>query len=276
MFKGYIFLQFYCVFVFSMVVKINFRSNTATEGKLASKVKWAMQVASEKGASSWLAPLPIANMDLPSTKVHSKMPLCLQYGWQPSHLPSHCICGQHFTVEHALICTHGGFPLIRHNELRDMTAGFLTEVCHIFGIEPPLQPLTGEHLTLGSANRKDGACLDISADNFLGRDQNQAFFIDIRVFSPFMQNHQNTFLSQCYKKNEQETKRVYDQHIREVERGVFQQRISSMIAQKHDKTYSKTLDCIRCKLSYSFLRSAIMCLRGARSSIHHPTTSPDK
>jgi len=53
------------------------------------------------------------------------------------------------------------------------------------------------------------------------------------------------------------------------------QRISSMIAQKHDRTYSKILDCISCKLSYSLLDSAIMCLRGARSSIHRPTTSPD-
>ena len=40
-----------------------------------------------------------------------------------------------------------------------MMAGFLTEVCHNVAIEPPLQPLTGEHLTLGShaANREAGA-----------------------------------------------------------------------------------------------------------------------
>ena len=49
-------------------------------------------------------------------------------------------------------------------------AGFLTEVCHNVGIEPPLQPLTGKHLTLRSANKEDGACLDIVADNFWGRD----------------------------------------------------------------------------------------------------------
>ena len=36
-------------------------------------------------------------------------------------------------------------------------AGLLTEVCHNVAIEPPLQPLTGEHLTLGSANREAGA-----------------------------------------------------------------------------------------------------------------------
>jgi len=48
-------------------------------------------------------------------------------------------------------------------------------------------------------------------------------------------------------------------------------RIASMIAQKHDRTSNKTLHWIRRKLSYL----AIMRLRGARSSIHHPATSPD-
>ena len=62
-------------------------------------------------------------------------------------------------------------------------AGFLTEVCHNVAIEPPLQPLTGEYLTLGSENREDGARLNIAADNFWGRDQNHSFF-DIRVSVP--------------------------------------------------------------------------------------------
>jgi len=48
---------------------------TQLEGNLASNVKRAMQVAPEKGASSWLATLPIAeHMDLLSTRVHSEMP----------------------------------------------------------------------------------------------------------------------------------------------------------------------------------------------------------
>ena len=191
---------------------------TQLEGKLASNVE--MQVASEKGASSWLATLPIPGHGFTLHKGAFQDALCLQYGWRLSHLPSHCICGQHFTVEHAPISTRGGFPSIRHNDLRDMMAVFLIEVWHV-GIEPPLQPLTGEHLTLGVANRKDGAHLDISADNFWGRDRNHAF-VDIGMFSPFVQNHWNTFLSQCYKKNKQEAKGVYDQHVREVEHGVFQ------------------------------------------------------
>ncbi len=58
----------------------------------------------------------------------------------PSHLPSHCICGRQFTVEHALNCPRGGFPSIRHNEIRDITADLLSEVCHSVGTEPNLQP----------------------------------------------------------------------------------------------------------------------------------------
>ena len=56
---------------------------------------------------------------------------------------------------------------------------------------------------------------------------------------------------------------------------VVYEQIVSMIAQKYDKTYSETLHWIRFELSYSLLHSAIMCLRGASSSIHHPATSPD-
>ena len=86
---------------------------------------------------------------------------------------------------------------------------------------------------------------------------------------------------------------MYDQRIREVEHGSFSplvfstaggmgptasvvyKRIASMLAQKYDQAYSKTLHWVRCKLSYSLLRSAIMCLRGARLTVHHPAVSPE-
>ena len=49
-----------------------------------------------------------------------------------------------FSIDHALTCKTGGFPAIRHNEVRDITASLLSEVCHGVTIEPHLQPLTGE------------------------------------------------------------------------------------------------------------------------------------
>jgi len=41
--------------------------------------------------------------------------------------------------------------------------------------------------------------------------------------------------------------------------------LASMIAVKHNKAYSKTLNWLRCRISFSLLRSAVMCLRGSRS-----------
>ena len=70
-----------------------------------------------------------------------------------------CKCGTQFTVDHAMTCHLGGFPTIQHNEIRDITATLLTEVCHNVATEPPLQPLTGETLTARSANTNDNARL---------------------------------------------------------------------------------------------------------------------
>ena len=50
-------------------------------------------------------------------------------------------------------------------------------------------------------------------------------------------------------------------------------RDASLIADKYNKPYSRTIHWLRCRLSFSLLRSAIMCLRGSRSSIHHPINS---
>ena len=57
----------------------------------------------------------------------------------------------------------------------------MTEVCYGVGTEPCLQRVTEERLTLRSANRDEGARLDIVAENFWGCDQQRAFF-DVRVF----------------------------------------------------------------------------------------------
>ena len=51
---------------------------------------------------------------------------------------------------------------------------------------------------------------------------------------------------------------------------VFYKKLASMIAVEHNKAYSKTLNWMRCRISFSLLRSAVMCLRGSRSSRGRP------
>ena len=52
---------------------------------------------------------------------------------------------------HALSCPKGGLPSIRHNEVRDLTATLLTEVCSQVATEPELQPVSQEEFSLSTA-----------------------------------------------------------------------------------------------------------------------------
>lgn len=175
---------------------------------------------------------------------------------------------------------------MRHNELRDITVQCLTEVCHGVGTESPLQPLSDEPLHHRTANREDGARLDIVAAGFWGGRQHAFFYV--KVFNPFAHSHCKSTLAQCHRKNEQEKKRAYAERIREVERGSFSpvvfstsggmgpvaisvyRRLASLIAERREEPYSQTLFWLKCRLSFSLLRSAIVCLRRARSSQGHP------
>ncbi len=92
--------------------------------------------------------------------------LALRYNWQPIRTLLSCGCGAKFSVEQVLSCPKGGFPSLRHNEIRDLTANLLTEVCSNVSIEPELQPITGEALRGATSNSQPGARLDVAANGF--------------------------------------------------------------------------------------------------------------
>ena len=82
-------------------------------------------------------------------------------------------------------------------------------------------------------------------------------------------------------------KRVYQQRITDIELSLLSplvfstaggmgsiatvvfKRLASMVAEKQKLSYSTVLNWMRCCISFSLLRSSIMCLRGARSSQNH-------
>ena len=53
---------------------------------------------------------------------------------------------------------------------------------------------------------------------------------------------------------------------------IMYKRLASLLAEKRHQTYSKTISWLRCSIGFSLVRSAVMCLRGSRSSFHHPTS----
>ena len=135
-------------------------------------------------------------------------------------MPSKCECGNTFNVEHALSCAKGGFPSLRHNEVRDITASLLTEVCSEVCVEPDLQPVTSDQLNGASANSQDGARLDVSANGVWGGIFQKTYF-DVRVFNPLAPSNRNQAPASVYRKHELEKKRAYQQRIQEVEHSSF-------------------------------------------------------
>ena len=69
-------------------------------------------------------------------------------------------------MEHVFTCPCGGFPSIRHNEVKDLTASLLSEVCSDVGVEPSLQPLDCEPLQFATANSENGSRIDVVARDF--------------------------------------------------------------------------------------------------------------
>ena len=69
-----------------------------------------LRLSREKGASSWLSVLPIEEHGFALHKGAFSDTLCLCYGWLPVGLqiPSKCVCGNGFTVDHVINCSCGG------------------------------------------------------------------------------------------------------------------------------------------------------------------------
>ena len=89
--------------------------------------------------------------------------------WSLPNVSHRCHCGKIFTVDHIMICPTVGFLTIHHNEIHDLTASLLTEVCHNVAIELCLQPLNGENFSHRTA--KDSARADVKARGFWTANQ---------------------------------------------------------------------------------------------------------
>ena len=254
--------------------------------KLSEPLQRARKVASERGASSWLTALPLQHHGFAIHKGAFRDALALRYGWVLERLPSHCVCGKPFDANHALSCPTGGFPTIRHNEVRDLLASLLTEVCRDVAVEPVLQPISGETFQRRSTSTDNGARLDIRARGFWGSRSESAFF-DVRIFNPNAPSNHTSSSAACYRRHEQAKRNQYEERIREVEHAsftplvfttsggaspltsTFLKHLASKLAEKRDVAYSTTIGWLRARLSFSLLRSAVMCIRGSRSTVGH-------
>ena len=195
-----------------------------------------------------------------------------------------CVCGSKFEPDHQMTCCQGGFISHRHNELRDLTAALMKKICTDVSTEPELQPVSGEDLPR-SANAADATRLDIRARGFWNCSAQDAFF-DVRVFHPFAPTYRSSSLASIYRQHERKKKNEYGARVKEIEHGCFTplvfstsggmgreatmvfKKLAALIADKSGENYSVTMGWIRSKISFSLLRSSLLCLRGGRSKGH--------
>ena len=108
------------------------------------KEKRLADISALTGFSNWLTLLSITEFGFKLSKQQFWDSIRLRYGWENSHLPTSCPCGSKFDIQHSMSCKKGGFIYIRHNDLRNLTANVMLEVCNDTEIEPKLTPLSGE------------------------------------------------------------------------------------------------------------------------------------
>ena len=74
-------------------------------------------------------------------------------------------------IQHAKGCKKGGFVMIRHKDLCDVTATLMREVYEDLDIEPQLLSVTGETFDKGTTNISTEVRVDIKQKGFWVRGQ---------------------------------------------------------------------------------------------------------
>ena len=157
---------------------------------------------------------------------------------------------------------------VTDEQLHNITASLLTEVCKEVRVEPLLQQLTGESLQNHTAKRNE-VRFDICVRGFW--QSGQAAFFDVTVFNPNATRYAKLELSKSYEISEKEKKKYYNEHIMQIEHGCltplvipatggmgrecqkFYVRLSEMISEERDVNYRTISTWIRRKITFSLI-----------------------
>ena len=155
---------------------------------MPDKTQRAVDLACEKGASSWLTVIPLEDMDFDLNKREFRDAVKLRYDWPIPDEPSVCVCGSMLTVDHAMICQRGGLVI---------------------------QPIiTGEVLDR-ETNQAPHARLDVNCKGFWERQRAPVF--DIKMCHLNADSYRDLSPKQICRIHENEKKRKYNSRVTEIE-----------------------------------------------------------
>ena len=177
-----------------------------------------ISLLSEKDASSWLSALPVEEHGFSLHKDAFRDALFLCYGWLPSGLPVHCVCGQGFSTDHALNCPTEGILHLGTMNYVILQLSFYQRCVLMFALTTTLW---GD-IDLCHCKCSRWCSFGYSAAGFWG-SQHQKTFFDVKVFNPNASSYWGSQVSSLYCRFEKVIykRRRYEQRIREVEMASF-------------------------------------------------------
>ena len=247
---------------------------------LSNELMRLVNQSRDKGASLWLNAIPLEEQGLAMNKQEFRDSLRLRYNIPLQDLPSFCVCGERFTINHALSCKKGGFVAQRHDGIRDFLTLLTSKVCKNVESEPRLQTLDNEQFRHRTAVTSPEARLDIKAGGFWQRGVT-AFF-DVRITHVNSKCNQNKPTTTIFKEHENEKKRKYQQRVLDVEMGTFTplvlgtnggmgtecqmflKHLADKLSRRDGEPYHAVISWLRTRLSFEILRSVNNCVRGSR------------
>ena len=167
---------------------------------------------------------------------------------------------------------------MRHNNIRDLEANLLREVCKDVKVEPELMPIGG--VELQANNKAERARLDVSAIGIWSPMERT--FLDVRVMHPNSPSYKDKQPEQLYKEHERLKKNAYNERILQIEKGSFSplifsttggmgpectryhKKIAKLLSAKRSEAYADVMNLIRTKIRFSLLRSTLIAIRGER------------
>ena len=136
-----------------------------------------------------------------------------------SDLPSKCLCGEKYTVCHALSCQREGFVAQRHDGVPNLLTSLIGKIGTSVEVKPRLQPPHNVRFNLRSALTSPEARLVSKAGGFWSRGVTE--FFDASVTHVNSMCNQGKATSTIFKEQEEEKKRKYQQRVQDVEMGSF-------------------------------------------------------
>ncbi len=252
---------------------------------LSDEETWYLKAATEKGASSWLAALPLKNLGYALNKREFLDSIRLRYGWYIPDMPRYCACGKKNSVDHSLDCKLGGYVHIRHNVSRDTEAKIMKDIAYDVKVEPGLQKIS-KHMKLATGtNLADNARLDISARGLFS--SHELTYFDVRITNPNAPSHRAKSLQEVYRQNEKEKMTAYNDRVLQVEKASFvplvytttggmspqcdktHKRIAELVADKTREQYADVINHIRTRLRFALMKSILVAVRGVRGKRFH-------